>query len=91
MGWRTYRSDPWKLVFVSESFGGTRRYALYNLDDDPGEIHDLSEQYPEKAAELAEKWARYAETHGVANVPMAEVNQIFDEISDRFFELYWGY
>src|SRR5690606_17410264 len=56
MGWRAYWSGSWKLVFVSESFGGTGRYALYNLADDPGEVEDLSEQYPDKVKELSEKW-----------------------------------
>jgi arylsulfatase len=90
MGWRSYRSHPWKLVFVSESFGGTGSYALYDLEKDPGEVYDLSAQYPDIVIELSQKWSKYAEANGIAEVPMEPVNQVFDRASSRFFDLFWG-
>lgn len=90
MGWRAYWSGPWKLIFVSESFGGTGNYALYNLEQDPGEVVDLSDQYPGKVEELARKWQIYARAHGIAEVPMEKVNEKYDGISHRLFDIYWG-
>lgn len=90
MGWRAYWQGSWKLVFVSESFGGTGKYALYNLDEDPGEVKDLSRLYPDKVREMSERWDRYAKSHGIVGVRMKEVNDVFDRISDKFFEIYWG-
>ncbi len=44
------RIGPWKLVHLG--IGGDERYELYNLDEDPGEEHDLLSEFPEKAEEL---------------------------------------
>lgn len=90
MGWRSYRSHPWKLIFVSESFGGTGTYALYDLEKDPGEVFDLSDKNPDIVRDLAQKWSNYAKEHGVAEVPMDQVNQVYGRVSSRFFDLYWG-
>lgn len=90
MGWRAYWSGPWKLIFVSKSFGGTGNYALYNLEQDPGEVEDLSAQYPKKVAELAHKWQIYAAANGIVDVPMDKVNEKYDGISHRLFDIYWG-
>lgn len=90
MGWRAYWSGEWKLVFVSEAFGGTGDYALYNLADDPGEVVDLSDQYPEKVEGLARKWREYAASHNIADVPMEEVNGRYDAVASKLLEIYWG-
>lgn len=90
MGWRAYWQGPWKLVFVSESFGGTGKSALYNLEQDPGEVNDLSKEYPEKVKELSDKWLAYAEENGIEAVAMKKVNTAFDTVSNRFFDIYWG-
>lgn len=90
LGWRAYWQGDWKLVFVSESFGGTGQYALYDLKNDPGETQDLSSEHPEKVEELSIKWQAYAQQHGVAVVPMDKVNNLFDRVAAKFFELNWG-
>jgi len=45
------RDGDWKLI----EFYHWEKIELYNLKDDPGEQHDLSEKNPAKAAELLEK------------------------------------
>jgi arylsulfatase len=90
MGWRSYRKGVWKLVFVSSGFGGTGKYALYKLDDDPGEMRDLSSDYPEKVAYLNDKWNKYAKKNNVKVIPMEKVNSMFDPIAGKFFEIDWG-
>lgn len=44
------RKGDWKLAYNDE--GSTRRIQLFNLKDDEGEYHDLSDEYPEIAQSL---------------------------------------
>ena len=48
---------------------GAGAWKLYNIKDDPSELHDLSEQEPELLAELVANYAEYGENLGVIDVP----------------------
>ena len=50
-GREAVRQGPWKLLHL-DIRSDTPRYELYNLDEDPGEEHDLAARHPEKVAEL---------------------------------------
>ena len=50
------RKGPWKLHGVQESF------ALYNIDQDPGESQDLSAENPHVVAELKQSLAEWRKT-----------------------------
>lgn len=63
-GKRAYRQGPWKIVHQSEA-GGEARWRLYRLDEDPGELNDLSLQFPDKRNELIDQWAAYAKENNV--------------------------
>jgi arylsulfatase A-like enzyme len=68
-GWETCgrsacRKGDWKIVFIPKP-KGPERWQLYNLANDPGEIHDLSEQEPEKLKELMHIWDEYVLETGV--------------------------
>ena len=52
---RALRQGEWKLV----SFYGSR-WELYNLKEDRGEQHDLSERYPERVKILSQRWVEMA-------------------------------
>lgn len=54
-------SDSWKLVRANHS----KPWQLVDLDTDPFETKDLSEQYPRKREELERQWNEWAETHSV--------------------------
>lgn len=59
-GARSIIAGDWKLI-VSESRDGATQQALFDLGSDPAETSDLSEQQPERAAELASRlrqWQR---------------------------------
>ena len=40
-------------------------WRLYDIETDPSEAHDISEQHPALMQELIDAWDKYAETHGV--------------------------
>ncbi|KAI1333069.1 alkaline-phosphatase-like protein [Xylariaceae sp. FL0255] len=64
------RKANWKAVFLpavrtGPSPKGRDRWELYDLDVDPGEIHDLAEQHPDKLKELLKLWDQYVLETGV--------------------------
>ena len=50
-GRQAVRQGPWKLVHMAIR-SEAPYFELYNLDEDPGETHDLSASMPEKVQEL---------------------------------------
>ncbi|KAF9879041.1 Arylsulfatase [Colletotrichum karsti] len=61
-GLRAIRQGPWKALYMTAP-RGKDRWELYNLDKDPGEIHDLADSEPEILQKLVEHWeVYYAET-----------------------------
>ncbi len=55
------RAGDYKLIEwydVSRSPSG-KQYELYRLADDPGELHNLADQQPDKTAELARRLAKW--------------------------------
>lgn len=63
-GKRSLIHGEWKLLWDSEPFGEDY-WTLYNLDDDPGEMNDLSAELPEKLAEMRSLWQDYIEDNNV--------------------------
>ncbi|KAI0152673.1 alkaline-phosphatase-like protein [Xylariaceae sp. FL1272] len=68
-GWETCgraacRRGDWKIVFIPKP-KGPEKWQLYNLAKDPGEIHDLAEEEPEKLKELIKLWDIYVLETGV--------------------------
>lgn len=90
MGWRAYRAGDWKLVFVSKPFGGTGKWALYDLSSDLGETVDLSREYPAKVSELSEKWHTFANKNGIIVVPMELVNSVSTSVSEMLLSIDWA-
>jgi arylsulfatase A-like enzyme len=46
------RKGPWKLLVNQEREDFFKVYQLYNLDDDPAEMKDLAEKYPQKVKKM---------------------------------------
>ena len=68
-GWETcgragLRYGDWKIVYIPKP-KGPERWQLYNLERDPGEIHDLAEAEPERLALLLKLWDQYVLETGV--------------------------
>lgn len=78
MGWelfgkRAIRQGDWTIIYLPqhEIRDGVvpvvmpDKWQLYNLSDDPAEIHDLSASHPEKLAEMIVLWEDYVERNNV--------------------------
>ncbi len=78
MGWellgkRAYREGDWKIIWqpLQETWEPmvagikTGQWQLYDLSKDIAELHDVSEQYPQKLNELIGLWEKYVEENGV--------------------------
>lgn len=68
-GWETcgraaLRYGDWKIVYIPKP-KGPERWQLYNLERDPGEIHDLAETEPERLGQLLKLWDQYVLETGV--------------------------
>ena len=58
------RKGPWKLLRTEPPFREDR-WLLYNIEDDPIESADLSQQMPDKLAEMIAAWEQYEQQNGV--------------------------
>jgi arylsulfatase len=72
-GWETcgraaVRCGDWKILFIPKP-KGPEKWQLYNLRADPGEVHDLAEQEPERLEKMMKMWDQYVLETGV--VPLA--------------------
>jgi arylsulfatase A-like enzyme len=63
-GMDAYRKGNWKALRLPEPYGNGD-WQLYDLAADPGELHDLSSKFPDRAEALAKAWEVYAESNGV--------------------------
>jgi arylsulfatase len=59
-----YRKGNWKALRLPEPYGNGD-WQLYDLAADPGEVNDLSSQFPDRTGALAKAWEAYADTNGV--------------------------
>ena len=59
-----YRQGNWKVLRLPEPFGNGD-WQLYDLAADPGELNDLSPEFPDRKDALAAAWDGYADSNGV--------------------------
>ena len=63
-GRRAVRKGDLKLVWL-DSPAGIDDWQLYDLSEDPAELHDLSTEQPAQREEMIEIWSQYASDVGV--------------------------
>ncbi|KAI0152687.1 alkaline-phosphatase-like protein [Xylariaceae sp. FL1272] len=61
------RRGEWKITFVPEP-KGPQKWELFNIKEDPGEVHDVSSKHPELFKELLALWDEYKNDVGVVGV-----------------------
>lgn len=69
-GERALRKGHWKAAWIRPPLGAGG-WRLYQLDRDPAELWDRSEDEPQTLEELTSLWAEYAKRNGIA-VPAAK-------------------
>ncbi len=65
-GMDAYRHGDWKVLRLPEPFG-SGDWQLYDLAADPGELHDLASEFPDRTKVLTNLFADYAKSNGVIN------------------------
>ncbi len=70
LGWelfgnRAIQQVNWKLLYLLQGAGGPGDWQLFNLSDDPAEMHDLSGEHPEKQDTMLKHWDEYRRANGV--------------------------
>ena len=68
-GMKAFFADGWKVLWMPEPFG-TGEWELFNLEQDPAELDDLSSQNPDKLMELVAQWEQYKKDNGVLDVSL---------------------
>lgn len=72
-GRRAVRRGRWKAVFEPAPLG-SEQWELYDLSEDPGEVHDLAGREPGVLGELLVEWERYFAETGMYD-PGAEASR----------------
>lgn len=66
-GQRAIRQGPWKAIWMLAP-KGKNDWELYNLDNDPAELVDLSSEEPELLDRLVKHWEVYFAETGMVEV-----------------------
>lgn len=87
LGWelfgnRAIRQGDWKISWLYEPFG-TEDWQLFNLAEDLGEQHDLSDKFPRKKKALIALWGEYVKTNGVVIGERSPFEQMGKNLPDR--------
>ncbi|KAK6065203.1 arylsulfatase [Seiridium cupressi] len=62
------RRGDWKITFVPAP-KGPQRWELFNIKDDPGEVHDLAKEFPDLIEKMLKLWEEYK--HDVGSIGVA--------------------
>jgi arylsulfatase len=68
-GMKAFFDGDWKILWMPPPFG-PGDWQLFNLRDDPGEMEDLSDQFPDRLAEMIARWGQYKDANGVLDVSL---------------------
>ena len=68
-GMKAYIAGHWKILQMPKPYG-TGDWELFNLQQDPAELNDLSRQYPNERKKLIARWEQYREDNGVLDISL---------------------
>ena len=70
-GHRAIRRGDWKILWA-DGRNGSDTWQLFNIADDPREVVDLADRYPEKLQELLALWEEYVANNNVI-LPIGDI------------------
>jgi arylsulfatase len=68
-GLKAFIDRDWKILWMPKPFG-KGDWELFNLKRDPGELNDLSKQYPNRRRDMIALWEQYKVDNGVFDISM---------------------
>lgn len=83
------RRGDWKITFVPAP-RGPQKWELFNIRQDPGEVHDLAEEKPEMLKEMLALWEVYKAETGAIGVAgefptvIQGKGSVIDELEDPY-------
>ena len=63
-GRRAFRQGKWKVVLQVPPYG-KGSWQLFDMEKDPGEVNDLSSEFPDLTSQLANAWNKYAKENNI--------------------------
>jgi len=66
-GLKAFFDEDWKILWMPRPFA-SGEWELYDLAVDPGEINDLSSEYPQKLNEMVALWEQYKADNTVLDI-----------------------
>jgi arylsulfatase A-like enzyme len=66
-GMKAFFDSPWKILWMPKPVG-TGEWELFNIDQDPAEMKDLSKQHPDKLKKMVSQWEQYRQDNGILDV-----------------------
>jgi arylsulfatase A-like enzyme len=97
-----YRKGDWKIKMPFEGFAGaswkhavaSHPLLLINLKDDPGELNNQAENYPEKVEEMLKAMEKYKNSKGKLAPPIfiksPADNSHYDHVREKYGEEYFS-
>ncbi|MDH3623013.1 MAG: arylsulfatase [Myxococcales bacterium] len=64
---KAFIQGNWKIVWMPKPLG-TGEWELFDLSNDPAELHDLSAEQPETLQEMVSLWNQYKKDNGVLDI-----------------------
>lgn len=77
IGQAAIRKGKWKIVWLA-SPKGLEKWELFDIKNDPGEVHDLSASHPDVMVEMIAHWQQYKEETGSVGLR----SEITDDMAD---------
>ncbi len=71
-GQRAIREGKWKAVWLPMP-RGSEEWELYNVQADPGELHDKAKEEPDILNRLIDHWEQYFAETGMMDVPLKAI------------------
>jgi arylsulfatase len=73
-GLKAFFDDDWKILWMPPPFG-SGEWELYNLAEDPAEMHNLAADHAQRLESMIEMWERYEEENTVLDLSSLDLSE----------------
>lgn len=68
-GLKAYFDGDWKILWMPDPLG-SGEWELYNIENDPAEMHDLGDEHPERLERMVAMWEQYKIDNEVLDISL---------------------